>query len=608
MGKDDGAGAFDVSGSIGVLTNITLKGWGRGREIYSGRLFGGKGHGREKSGDEEKGGEGGERGRGKGREGDGYGEGIEGSISVSESHFSSFCVSSAPFLSSPSIPLMSLSKLTFFNISTANDACSPSTTTSTQASCLMSSCSFSSVCDAYDGGIVPSLNSPLASLSVSNTSFVGCCRTRNVVCEGNADNKKQPGRQNTTANGANSFTWCEWNGSKTTGEVSSYTDGSSNGGAICMFSLSSGTLSVKCCSFSGCEAYYSGGGIHCYNIKSVDITNNTFDSCTARTWIGGGICVYTTSTCTRISECEFRSCQASGYGGGLYLNDFKVSGTGCIPTENGEGESACVFDCCFTSCSITNNYGGGMYCASVPATQFKMRSIQFISCSATAYGGGLRLYPNRQTSQNDIIYCYFLFFHECKCSANPPFGHDIAYADYHKQFLDSGNPFYECYTTNADDRRMFYEHYDGTNWIHKHTEKWNWLKRGILNRFVAVSGGSTEELCGLDERSACRTIGVAVERSVIQVSLSVTLMEGNHTSETTTIEIGSKKISVIGKGRTESSIGTGALSSSSAVGTLFSVTTGHLGLLHMEVDCNSSASPSPSVVVFYESEIYSLEF
>ncbi|KAH7816350.1 uncharacterized protein MONOS_11953 [Monocercomonoides exilis] len=133
MGKDDGAGAFELGGCRGVLTNITLKWWRRGREIYSGRLFGGKGYGREKSEGEEKGSER-ESGRGRGREGDGYGYGedIEGSISVSESHFSSFCVSSAPFLSSPSIPLISLSHLTFFNISTANDACSPSTAMSTK--------------------------------------------------------------------------------------------------------------------------------------------------------------------------------------------------------------------------------------------------------------------------------------------------------------------------------------------------------------------------------------------------------------------------------------------------------------------------------------------
>ncbi|KAH7814949.1 uncharacterized protein MONOS_16686 [Monocercomonoides exilis] len=84
----------------------------------------------------------------------------------------------------------------------------------------------------------------------------------------------------------------------------------------------------------------------------------------------------------------------------------------------------------------------------------------------------------------------------------------------------------------------------------------------------------------------------------VQISLAITLMDGNHTSEATTIEIGEKKISVIGKGKDKSSIGTGALSLSSAAGALFSVTTGHIGLLHMKVDCNSNLSPSsPSVVV-----------
>eukprot|EP00770_Monocercomonoides_exilis_P011013 MONOS_10961.1-p1 / transcript=MONOS_10961.1 / gene=MONOS_10961 / organism=Monocercomonoides_exilis_PA203 / gene_product=unspecified product / transcript_product=unspecified product / location=Mono_scaffold00522:11750-23009(-) / protein_length=3655 / sequence_SO=supercontig / SO=protein_coding / is_pseudo=false len=563
MGKGNEAGAFDLCGSIGILKNITLNGWESWGKIYSGRLFGGRDEG-------------------------------EGSISVSESHFSSFCVSTAPFLSSPSIPIVSLSKLTFFNISTANDACSPSATTSTKASCIMSSCSFSSVCDTYDGGIVPSLNNPLASLSASNTSFVGCYRTRNVVCEGTSDVKLTPGRQNETDNGANSFTWCEWNGSKANGNKDDYADEASNGGAIRIYNLNSGELSVSHCSFNDCYAHYAGGGVHCHCINSVEIANNTFGSCTAQNRYGGGVFVYTISTCVRISGCEFQGCKANNAGGGLFLENFQVSGSGCIPAENGGGESACVFDCSFTSCSLSSSSGGGMYCLTVPVT-FKMRSVQFISCSATANGGGFWINPNRENAPNDAFYCYFLFFHECKCSAVTPFGHDMMYFDYYSVYLSQNNPFKECYTTNADEKRMCYAYnYTGSNWSVQHTEKKDWLKRGILNRFVAVSGGGEEELCGLDESSACRTIGIAVEKSVIQMSLSVTLMEGKHVSETITIDIGEKKISVIGKRRETCSIGTGALSST---GALFSVSTGHLGLLHMKVDCNSNSSPSPSVVV-----------
>ncbi|KAH7823034.1 uncharacterized protein MONOS_1354 [Monocercomonoides exilis] len=564
MRKGNEAGAFDLCGSIGILMNITLNGWGRGGEIYSGRLFGGSDEG-------------------------------EGSISVSESHFSYFCVSSAPFLSSPSISLISLSQLTFFNISTANDACSPATTTSTQITCLMSSCSFSSVCDAFDGGIVPSLNNPLASLTASNTSFMKCCRTRNVKCEGTAEAPLKPDRQNDTFNGVNSFIWCEWNGSRTTGESDSVSDGVSCGGAIYMYNLNSGELSVSHCLFNNCFAYSRGGGIMCYNIKSVEIVDNTFNSCVAQNQYGGGLCAVLISTCVRIRRCEFQNCKTYSYGGGLYLDNFHISGIDCIEVENGEGESACVIDCSFASCSVTNYYGGGMCCVAVPAPQFKMRSIQFILCSAMEYGGGLYFNPNRATAYNDIIYCYFLFFHECCCrdAANPR-GHDVEYVDYYNLYLNSGNPLYECYTTNTNEQRICYAYnfLNANAWTYDQTSKKNWLKDKSI--YVSVSGNDLYELCGSNESNPCLTVKKAFEMSEVQISLAITLMEGNHISETTTVAIGTKKISIIGKGRTKSSIGTGALSS---IRTLFSVSTGHLGLLHMKIDCNSNSSPSPSVVV-----------
>ncbi|KAH7819118.1 uncharacterized protein MONOS_13696 [Monocercomonoides exilis] len=584
MGKDNEAGTFDLSGSIGVLTNITLKGWRRGGEIISGRLFGGNGYGGEKGGCEKKGGGG----------GGGGGEGVEGSISVSESHFSSFSVSSAPFLSSPSIPVVSLSHLIFFNISTGNDACPSPTTTSTQATYFMSSCSFSSVCDAYNGGIVPSLNNPLVSLTASNASFVGCCRTRNVECEGTSDNKKHPERQSITENIANSLIWCEWNGSKATGTSDSLSDGVSSGGAICMHNLNSGELSVSHCVFNNCFAYSSGGGIMCRSIKFVCIENSIFNFCIAQNHCGGGFYVVMISTCVRISGCEFQKCKAVYDGGGFCLESFQVLGTDCIPTENGGGESACVFDCSFTLCSVVNANGGGISLYNVPF-QFKMRNFQFISCNASSNGGGLSADPRMTTAPKDGHYFYFLFFHECKCLANVPYGHDIIYADYYNVFLNSGNPFNECYTTNTDEKRVCYG-YNVSNsgsWAYQHTEKKDWLKDKAI--YVSVSGNDMNELCGANESNPCKTVKKAFEMCEVEISLSITLMEGDHQSETTTVEIGTKKISVIGKGRETCSIRTGALSSS---GPLFSVSTGHLGLLHMKVDCYSNENPSsPSVVV-----------
>ncbi|KAH7829314.1 uncharacterized protein MONOS_14690 [Monocercomonoides exilis] len=453
----------------------------------------------------------------------------------------------------------------------------------------MVSCSFSSVCDVYDGGIVPSLNNPYASLIASNTSFIGCCRTRNVVCEGTADNKKQLGRQNETENGANTFVWCEWNGSRTTGESESVTDGVSSGGAICMFSQSSASVSVSHCTFNDCYAYYDGGAIMCYNIKSVKIENNYFNSCSAQVNVGGAMCIVTISSCVRISGCEFQNCKANSQGGGFYLDRFQVSETGCIEAENGEGESACVFDCSFSSCSVANNYGGGMYCTNIPVA-FKIKNIRFLFCYAVSYGGGLRLYTDKATMPKALHYCYFLFFHECKCSANPPYGHDVAYADYNSLYLDSGNPFKECYTTNTEEKRVCYAYnYTGNSWSFQHTEKKDWLKDKTI--YVSVNGNDNLESCGVNEANPCKTVKKAFEMCEIQISLSVTLMEGNHVSKTATIEIGEKKISVIGKGREASSIGTGTLSFPSAAKSLFSVSTGRLGMHKLKIDCNSHTSP-----------------
>ncbi|KAH7827720.1 uncharacterized protein MONOS_4024 [Monocercomonoides exilis] len=462
----------------------------------------------------------------------------------------------------------------------------------------MQSCLFSSVCDAYDGGILPSLSKSLTSLAASNTSFIGCCRTRNVEHIGTEEEKKHPGRMNETDNGANTFTWCEWIGSNTTGTDLVIEDGQSCGGAICMYGRPNGELFVSHCKFNDCTAHYDGGGILCASVKSFKIENNTFNSCSTEVNVGGAICALSITACVRIRGCEFEKCKAKTHGGGLYLENFLILGTGCIEAEDGEGKSACVFDCSFSSCSIDSKWGGGMNCRNVPV-QFKMRSIQFISCKASSYGGGLHLSPNQSSSQSDSYYCYFLFFHECKCSANPPYGHDVMYYDRYNFYLSSNNPFYECYTTNTNDTRVCYayNYSNASDWTYDQTTKKDWLKRGIVNRFVAVSGGNEEDLCGIDESSACRTIGVAVSRSVMQLSLSVTLMEGNYASEATTIEIGSKKISVIGKGREESSIGTGALSAPSSSGALFSMTEGYLRMKYLNVDCNSTADSSPSVVV-----------
>ncbi|KAH7816593.1 uncharacterized protein MONOS_5865 [Monocercomonoides exilis] len=234
---------------------------------------------------------------------------------------------------------------------------------------------------------------------------------------------------------------------------------------------------------------------------------------------------------------------------------------------------------------------------SVGGKRFLHSGCSFQMCKARYDGGGLRFFNISEPGSGCIyeedgeggssLLCKYAIWSRC----------DIYY-DQFNVFLSTGNPFYECYTTNTNEQRMcyVYNYSSSGSWVCDQTSKKDWLKRGILNRFVAVSGGNAEELCGANESYTYRATGVTVIRSVIQVSLSVTLMEGNHQSETTTIDIGSKKSSVIGKGRMESSIEMKSLSSAAA-GALFGVMTGHLGLLRMKVNCYSEAETSPSVVV-----------
>ncbi|KAH7829268.1 uncharacterized protein MONOS_14639 [Monocercomonoides exilis] len=184
--------------------------------------------------------------------------------------------------------------------------------------------------------------------------------------------------------------------------------------------------------------------------------------------------------------------------------------------------------------------------------------------------------------------------------ANPPYGHDVMYYDRYELFNSSGNPFHECYTTNTDSRRVCYGYnYTGSSWLFQHTEKKDWLKDKTI--YVSVNGNDTSPFCGANESNPCLTVKKAFEMCEIQISLTITLMNGNHVSEATTIDIGEKKISVIGKGREACSIGTGTLL---WTGALFSVTSGHLGMSHLKVNCNSNLSPSPNVVVVSDGSGY----
>ncbi|KAH7816073.1 uncharacterized protein MONOS_13510 [Monocercomonoides exilis] len=566
VGVERETSLFDFCGSCGLFTNISLRSSSSSTEQIFPPLFSSKA--------------------------------MEGEISekchvsVCSSHFSSFYISSAPFILSR---FVTLSQLEFFNISTTPLKTTHPAEGLSQMAFLMSGCEFESVWDVYDGGIVPSLNSPSSSLDASNTSFVRCYRSQNIAISGSEGNPSKQVRQNETDNGTNSFTWCEWNGSKTTENNNILNDGTSNGGAICMNNLASGTLSLKYCSFNDCYAYAYGGGIMCYKISSIKAENNSFNACTAKN-NGGGIFAYEIYSCVRISGCEFQKCTAKECGGGLYLTSFQVSGSSCIGTENGKGESACVFDCSFTSCSVTNSQGGGMCCSTVPAA-FKMRSVQFISCSVASDGGGLDFDPCQSIAPNNNIYSYFLFFHDCRCTNSIPHGHDVFFQDDCNHF-SSNNPFYESYTTNSDDKRVCHFFLNGSSYVYQHTETKGWLKEGPKVLSVGVNGDDSNTLCGMSEAAPCKTLWHMVGTDFVRLCSKITVLDGKHVSEKETINIGEKKISVLGKGKTVSVIGTGALSSSST--TLFCISSGQLEVGYVGIDHNATGSLSPSVFVVFD--------
>ncbi|KAH7826979.1 uncharacterized protein MONOS_3547 [Monocercomonoides exilis] len=95
--------------------------------------------------------------------------------------------------------------------------------------------------------------------------------------------------------------------------------------------------------------------------------------------------------------------------------------------------------------------------------------------------------------------------------------------------------------------------------------------------YVGVSGSDTSNLCGMSESALCKTVGHAVDVSLIQLNSTITVLDGKHVSEKETINVGEKKINVLGKGKETSVIGTNSLSSSST--TLFSVASGQLDVI-----------------------------
>ncbi|KAH7819439.1 uncharacterized protein MONOS_15349 [Monocercomonoides exilis] len=110
------------------------------------------------------------------------------------------------------------------------------------------------------------------------------------------------------------------------------------------------------------------------------------------------------------------------------------------------------------------------------------------------------------------------------------------------------------------------------NGAYQHTEKKEWLSVGMKDRCDGVDGSDASNLCGMNETAQCNSVGHAVGSSKAQLNSTITVLCGRHVSEGTTISVGEKKISVLGRGKTVNVIRMSALYSI----TLFSVMMGQL--------------------------------
>ncbi|KAH7822730.1 uncharacterized protein MONOS_7802 [Monocercomonoides exilis] len=171
----------------------------------------------------------------------------------------------------------------------------------------------------------------------------------------------------------------------------------------------------------------------------------------------------------------------------------------------------------------------------------------------------------------------------------------MVYYDYYSVYLSQNNPFYECYTTNTDEKRVCYGYWT-SDWAYQHTDKKDWLKFKTI--YVGVSVDDTNNLYGMTETAPCKTVGQAVWVSMVQLISTITVLGGKHVSEEKTISVGEKKIIITGRGKTVSVIGTSALSTSSptlrkhaAIGLSFYV---HLQSTIFLI-CAAFSHPLPSV-------------
>jgi len=130
---------------------------------------------------------------------------------------------------------------------------------------------------------------------------------------------------------------------------------------------SSGSPTIRNCTFTANSARNDGGGMYNASSSSPTLTNCTFSANSASSWYGGGM--FNSSSSPTLTNCTFTENSASWYGGGMYNSSSSPMLTNCTFSGNS-----------------ANRYGGGMYNSSSSPT---LTNCTFSGNSANSCAGGM---------------------------------------------------------------------------------------------------------------------------------------------------------------------------------------------------------------------------
>ncbi|KAH7822098.1 uncharacterized protein MONOS_15737 [Monocercomonoides exilis] len=492
-----------------------------------------------------------------------------GLLTMFHCSFSSMMISSLPFLFSEAVSHVSAMHSSFENISyfkTERQSRNRFTASTAHHYTTISSCSFFSVNDVYDGGLFHSINCPCSSLSSLNNTFISCNRLSNVRYSGTEENPLSLERTVIETAGEHLFVWCEWKNASPNGF----------GGAI-YISHGGSSINVSHCLFNDInstndQANNHGGAIFIANLVNALVDSSNFSKCCANQ--GGAMCSVDHVKNEQCKDLVFENCSISSeYGMVCYLRPqyLQESGTfifsNCRFVKNSAGDSAgCMYfsyylpDISSSTFLITENV-------------FLFNLLNGTSTSVSRYGGTGMNFDGLSEQAARISFIKFCFFHQNK--ANNGMGNDVR--------INGGkvtsNPFFESYSTTTEKRVW----YNGTS----DSEEYNgWLPVGIflLTRYTHQNGNDLDELCGLNDTTPCRTIEHVFGKLRNDVECKVILLESSF-SPSSVLFINSNKVKVIGNGTDKSVVRTSMLSNSAA---LFSINAGDLSIFSLEIDHNTA--------------------